>query len=138
MTSSALKGISRSSATLGWSGFPGSGLGTATWSRPAASRDVVQARAVVGVTSWRQTTSAGVVFTSTDRDGMLDGPDLDGLDRCRALYAGDVYLSGGIATADDVIASAAHGAAGVVIGRALYEGRLALGELLQRFPVAVP
>ena len=88
--------------------------------------------------SWSGWPSAGVVFTSTDRDGMLDGPDLEGLDRCRALYAGDVYLSGGIATADDVIASAAHGAAGVVIGRALYEGRLELGELLQRFPVAVP
>ena len=29
--------------------------------------------------SWSGWPSAGVVFTSTDRDGMLDGPDLEGL-----------------------------------------------------------
>jgi len=87
--------------------------------------------------AWRGWPSAGVVFTSTERDGMLDGPDLAGLDRCRALHDGAVYVSGGVAGRDDVAACAAHGAAGVVIGRALYEGTVDLGELLQQFPVPV-
>ena len=100
------------------------------WTEPGgAMEDVLR--------SWRGRPSAGVVFTGTDRDGMLDGPDLDGLDRCRALYEGDVYVSGGITTSEDVDACAAHGAAGVVIGRALYEGNLDLGELLREFPVPV-
>ena len=88
--------------------------------------------------SWSGWPAAGVVFTSTERDGMLDGPDLEGLDLCRELHDGDVYISGGIATAEDVVACAAHLAAGVIIGRALYERRMELGELLERFPVPVP
>lgn len=87
--------------------------------------------------SWRGWPSAGVVFTATARDGMLEGPDLDGLARCRALYGGDVFISGGITTTDDVAACAAAGAAGVVIGRALYEGALDLASLLERFTATV-
>ena len=84
---------------------------------------------------WRGWPARGLVYTDTTRDGMLEGPNLAGLDTCREIYGGDVYLSGGIRSIEDITACAAHGASGVVVGRALYEERLDLEEALRQFPV---
>jgi phosphoribosylformimino-5-aminoimidazole carboxamide ribotide isomerase len=81
--------------------------------------------------AWRGWPAAGVVYTDTTRDGLLTGPDLDGLRSCQELYAGPVIASGGIGSVDDIRACAAAGAAGVVVGKALYEGRVDLAEALQ-------
>jgi phosphoribosylformimino-5-aminoimidazole carboxamide ribotide isomerase len=80
---------------------------------------------------WRGWWTAGLIYTDTMRDGLLAGPDLDGLRRCRDEYAGSVFLSGGISSLDDITASALAGAAGVVIGKALSEGRFDLGAALR-------
>jgi phosphoribosylformimino-5-aminoimidazole carboxamide ribotide isomerase len=61
----------------------------------------------------------------------MAGPDLDGLRTYRELYRGDVYISGGISNLADISACAAAGAAGVVVGKALYEGRIDLGAALR-------
>ena len=68
--------------------------------------------------------------TAIDRDGMLGGPDL-------ALYKtlvdagrGDVIASGGITTADDLVAVREAGCVGAIVGRAIYEGRLRLEDAL--------
>ncbi len=81
--------------------------------------------------SWSDWHTSGVIYTDTERDGVLAGPDLDGLRRCRDGYPGPVYLSGGVTTLADIEASAAAGAAGVVIGKALYEGRIDLQAALR-------
>lgn len=81
--------------------------------------------------SWSAWPIAGVIYTDTERDGMLAGPDLAGLDRCRAVLAGPLFLSGGVRDLDDVRQAAAHGAAGVVIGRALLEGHLDLRRAIE-------
>lgn len=81
--------------------------------------------------SWGAWPIAGVIYTDTGRDGMLAGPDLEGLDRCRAQFTGPLFLSGGVRHVDDVRHAAAHGAAGVVIGRALLEGRLDLRRAIE-------
>lgn len=81
--------------------------------------------------AWRSWPAAGVVYTDTMRDGLLTGPDIDGLRSCQELYGGPVIASGGIGSVDDVKACAAAGAAGVVVGKALYEGRLDLAEALR-------
>lgn len=81
--------------------------------------------------TWRALPLAGVIYTDTARDGMLDGPDLDGLDRCRSVFAGPVFLSGGVRDVADVLQAAARGAAGVVIGRALLEGHLDLRQAIE-------
>jgi phosphoribosylformimino-5-aminoimidazole carboxamide ribotide isomerase len=83
---------------------------------------------------WRDWPVRGLVYTDTTRDGMLEGPNLAGLDTCREIYSGDVFLSGGIRSLEDIDACADHGAAGVVVGRALYEGRVDLGGALQKYP----
>lgn len=82
---------------------------------------------------WRTWPAAGVVRTDIGRDGALLGPDVDGLRDCIHVYAGPVIASGGIASAEDLEACAGAGAAGAIVGRALYEGRLDLSAVLQRF-----
>jgi phosphoribosylformimino-5-aminoimidazole carboxamide ribotide isomerase len=81
--------------------------------------------------AWRTWRAAGVVYTDTTRDGLLAGPDLDGVRTCRELYGGPVIASGGIRSVDDITACAAAGASGVVVGKALYEGRVDLADAIQ-------
>ena len=80
---------------------------------------------------WRAWPAAGVVYTDTTRDGLLEGPDLEGLRTCRELYGGPVIASGGISSVDDITACATAGAAGVIVGKALYEGRVDLARALR-------
>lgn len=87
--------------------------------------------AAAWLASWAGWPTAGVIYTDTERDGMLAGPDLGGLDRCREVFAGPLFLSGGVRDLDDVRQAAAHGAAGVVIGRAVLEGRLDLRRAIE-------
>jgi phosphoribosylformimino-5-aminoimidazole carboxamide ribotide isomerase len=70
-----------------------------------------------------------VIYTDIGRDGMLGGPDLAGAVALRATGA-RVIVSGGVASAEDIRGAFASGLAGVIVGRALYEGRLTLSEAL--------
>jgi phosphoribosylformimino-5-aminoimidazole carboxamide ribotide isomerase len=83
---------------------------------------------------WHDWPAAGVVRTEVGRDGTLLGPDLDGLAACIEAYGGPVFASGGIASIDDLNSCAAAGAAGAIVGRAIYEGTLDLDEALRLFP----
>jgi len=78
----------------------------------------IEALAGVGVTTFE--------VTAIERDGMLEGPDLGLYDRLVQLDAGAIIASGGITTLDDLRDLRAHGCAGAILGRALYEGRLDL------------
>lgn len=82
---------------------------------------------------WRQWRAGGLVYTDTTRDGLLAGPNLDGLQICEDLYGGPVIVAGGIGSMDDIAACAAAGASGVLVGRALYEGRVDLASALRTF-----
>ncbi|HEY8196292.1 MAG TPA: 1-(5-phosphoribosyl)-5-[(5-phosphoribosylamino)methylideneamino]imidazole-4-carboxamide isomerase [Gemmatimonadales bacterium] len=70
-----------------------------------------------------------VIYTDISRDGMLNGPDLAGAVSLRPLGA-RVIVSGGVAASSDVRAACEAGLDGVIVGRALYEGRLTLPEAL--------
>ena len=70
-----------------------------------------------------------VIYTDIGRDGMLGGPDLAGAAALLATGA-RVIVSGGVASAEDIRDARASGLAGVIVGRALYEGRLTLSEAL--------
>ena len=70
------------------------------------------------------------VVTSIDRDGGLGGPDLELLGRLVATGRGAIVASGGIASIGDILAVHDLGCAGVIVGRALYEGRVDLGAAL--------
>ena len=71
------------------------------------------------------------VITDIGRDGMLVGPDLDGLARSAELAGAPVIASGGVSSLDDVIAlTRIENLGGVITGKALYEGRFTIGEAL--------
>jgi phosphoribosylformimino-5-aminoimidazole carboxamide ribotide isomerase len=79
---------------------------------------------------WDVLPLAGVVFTSIERDGTLEGPDLKTLARVNAMTSLPIQYSGGIASIDEIRAVEQAGAAGVIVGKALYEGRVKLEEAL--------
>jgi phosphoribosylformimino-5-aminoimidazole carboxamide ribotide isomerase len=71
------------------------------------------------------------VYSSIDRDGTLSGPDLEGARRVAAAVRGSFIYSGGIASIKDIRALAALrqvNLSGIIVGKALYEGRLGVGE----------
>jgi phosphoribosylformimino-5-aminoimidazole carboxamide ribotide isomerase len=79
---------------------------------------------------WDVLPLAGVIFTSIARDGTMEGPDLKTLGRVRAMTGLPILYSGGISSIEDVRSAVAAGAAAVVVGKALYEGRIKLAEAL--------
>lgn len=71
------------------------------------------------------------VYTNADRDGMLNGPDLDEVRAISELIRGRFLYSGGIASLDDLRALKdlrLVNLAGVISGRALYERRFTIEE----------
>jgi phosphoribosylformimino-5-aminoimidazole carboxamide ribotide isomerase len=70
-----------------------------------------------------------VVYRDLDRDGALQGADLAGAVTLVGRGA-DVILAGGVASLDELKAARRAGVAGVIVGRALLEGRFTLEEAL--------
>ena len=68
--------------------------------------------------------------TAIQRDGLLEGPDLDLLRGLIELGLGTVIASGGVSSLADLRAVADLGCGGAIVGRAIYEGRIDLGEAL--------
>jgi phosphoribosylformimino-5-aminoimidazole carboxamide ribotide isomerase len=71
------------------------------------------------------------VYTNVDRDGMLEGPDLEEVKRIAAVVRGRFLYSGGIGQLDDLVGLAALrqvNLGGVIVGKALYEGRFTIRE----------
>jgi phosphoribosylformimino-5-aminoimidazole carboxamide ribotide isomerase len=73
------------------------------------------------------------VFVVTDigRDGMLTGPDIEGLTRAAGLAGAPVIASGGVSClADGVALADIPNLGGVITGKAVYEGRFTIAEAL--------
>ena len=71
-----------------------------------------------------------IVYTNIARDGMLAGPDVEGLAELTDAVPLPVIASGGVTTVDDVRALMAHHVFGCIIGRALYEGKIDLSAVM--------
>lgn len=65
-----------------------------------------------------------IVYTDISRDGMLQGPNFKGISELKQRVGIDIIASGGVATMEDVHLLSHIGVAGVIIGKALYEGRI--------------
>jgi phosphoribosylformimino-5-aminoimidazole carboxamide ribotide isomerase len=71
------------------------------------------------------------VYTNVDRDGMLDGLDLEEVRRVSEAVRGRFLISGGIGSLDDLVALRELrllNLAGVISGKALYEKRFGVRE----------
>jgi phosphoribosylformimino-5-aminoimidazole carboxamide ribotide isomerase len=74
------------------------------------------------------------VYTNVDRDGMLEGPDLDEVKRIASVVRGRFIYSGGIGKIEDLVGLTALrqvNLGGVIVGKALYEGRFTIAEAQQ-------
>lgn len=94
------------------------------WTETSARRADELAREVVA--AGMQT----LVYTDIGRDGMLNGPDLAGAAALQHIGA-RVIASGGVAGPGDIRSACEAGLAGVIVGRALYEGRLTVPQGLE-------
>ena len=74
---------------------------------------------------------AALVYTDIGRDGMLEGPDVEGTRALADALPFDVIASGGVGSVEDVRRLCQAGVKGCIIGRALYEGRVDLAEALR-------
>jgi len=74
---------------------------------------------------------AAIVYTDISKDGMLEGPNFDGLAEMAQAVPLPIIASGGVTTLDDIRRLAKLKLAGCIVGRALYEGRLDLKTVLK-------
>jgi phosphoribosylformimino-5-aminoimidazole carboxamide ribotide isomerase len=77
--------------------------------------------------------AAAIIYTDIDRDGALEGVNLDATLALARATRTPVIASGGVSSIADIekLKSVAHlGIAGVICGRALYDGRLDLKQAL--------
>jgi len=72
---------------------------------------------------------ATVVYRDLERDGLMMGADIAGAVRIAAMGLG-VIVAGGVAGLAEIELAARSGLQGVIVGRALYEGRFTLPEAL--------
>lgn len=79
---------------------------------------------------WNVLPLAGLILTCTERDGTLAGPDLGTLARVLAMTQLPVQYGGGIGSLNDIRRVRETGAAAVILGRSLYEGKLSLEQAL--------
>ena len=75
--------------------------------------------------------AAAVIVTDISRDGRLEGPDLEGLASLLEATGAPIVASGGVSRVEDVHSLAGIEARGrrldgVIVGRAIYEGRVNL------------
>lgn len=101
-------------------------VATAGWREAsgATSREVLE--------RFRDLDLACAICTDIARDGMLVGPDTAGLAALVGSTRLAIIASGGVARVEDVDALVAAGVRGMIVGKALYEGALALPALLAR------
>jgi len=69
-----------------------------------------------------------IVYTDITRDGMLSGPNFEYTKKLIDNTGIDIIASGGIAESSDLTKLEKIGAAGAILGKSLYEGRISLAE----------
>ena len=135
-------------------------LGTAAVRDPALVREAARAhpgRIAVGIDArdgrvavqgWAETTDitaldlarkfedagvAALIYTDIDRDGAMQGPNVEATAALARAVSIPVIASGGVSSLDDLRALKACGAPldGVISGRALYDGRIAVAEAVR-------
>jgi phosphoribosylformimino-5-aminoimidazole carboxamide ribotide isomerase len=78
------------------------------------------------------------IYSSIDNDGTLTGPDLDAARRVAEAVRGTFVYSGGISSLEDLTALAALrqvNLSGVIVGKALYEGRFTVADAIAALDV---
>ena len=72
-----------------------------------------------------------IVYTDISRDGMLSGPNVDSTRELVEKSGMCIIASGGVSSESDIQRVRDAGCEGAIIGKAIYEGRLTLGQALR-------
>ena len=129
-------------------------VGTVAYREPEVIRKLVkkntgrivisvdQMNGMVMVKGWKESTGTTVadaisrflamgvnefLLTSIDRDGTLQGPDIKTL--ADAAISARIIASGGISNIEDVIRTRSVGCSSVIIGKAMYEGKVSIEKV---------
>ena len=129
-------------------------IGTMAYREPEVIRKLVKKNAgrvaisvdqidgMVMVTGWKESTGTSVaeaisqflaigvdefLLTSIDRDGTLQGPDIKTL--ADAAMTARIIASGGISSIEDVIRIRSAGCSSVIIGKAMYDGKVSIEKV---------
>jgi phosphoribosylformimino-5-aminoimidazole carboxamide ribotide isomerase len=106
--------------------------------RSVATHGWVEATQVDAIELARRVASLGaqrIIYTDISRDGRLEGPNIEMTLRIAEASGIRVTASGGISSLEDIerlCLLEAHGVDSVIVGKALYEGRLTLQAALGR------
>ena len=103
----------------------GGKLATRGWTRQLDASAVELARRTAG---WPL---GAIVYTDIARDGMMTGLNLAATAQVIAATDVPVIASGGVAGLEDVIRCKEAGCAGVIVGKAYYEGTLDLAQAIR-------
>jgi phosphoribosylformimino-5-aminoimidazole carboxamide ribotide isomerase len=77
-----------------------------------------------------------IIYTDIATDGMLSGPNFTALERMLSGVTANVIASGGVSRREDILRLRAlqeqhANLDGAIVGKALYEKRVELGDLLE-------
>jgi len=113
------------------------------WNKILLGADVKEDK--IAINGWQQDTEIAVTehiatfyaqgmrqlfCTDIAMDGMLQGPSLDLYKKILATYPTlQLTASGGVSNTNDIEELAAIGCTGVIIGKALYEGKITMNDL---------
>ncbi len=74
-----------------------------------------------------------VIYTDISKDGMMCGPNIESTKDLIEKTGMDIIASGGVSKMEDIENVNSINAAGVIIGKALYNGALDLKEVIDKF-----
>ena len=98
---------------------------------------------LIVVNGWQQTTDISLIdsvnefvkmgfteflSTNVNRDGTLQGPDLEWMQQISQIETANVIASGGISNVEDVAKVKEANPFGVILGKALYENKISIEE----------
>ncbi len=72
-----------------------------------------------------------LIYTDIEHNGMLTGCNIDGIKEILGVIGISLIAAGGISTLEDIRRLKKLGLAGVIIGRAFYDGRLTLSSAME-------
>ncbi len=98
-----------------------------------------QNKGIVMIDGWRQPSGFRIIeaikffmakgvkeflLTTVDRDGTLNGPDLDTLSYASIVNGAKIIASGGISSIEDIIRVRNIGCSAVILGKSIYDGKI--------------
>lgn len=99
------------------------------WKSPHKKTDLISFAKSLRTSGFKE-----VIYTDTLKDGTLTGPNIMGIKRLLKETGLKVIASGGVSSLDDLFKLKKiekQGVTGVIIGKALYEGRFTLAQALK-------